>query len=383
MISQHKELAADLSSTARSSISTLQSEPEDGPLWSSIKRQLYKSEVAHIKRLVGEALILKNRIMWDEVASLKQILTEFQQQNEELSENLKKQVRFCGSQHRDLLRQQAQIMVTDIKRQAESYGHALEDLLPDWKDKQLQDYVYGNAECRRGDSGKFDGFTPPATPSTRPPSSCGRSGCSTPDSNAGRLPTFPLGRALSLKDMDVVAASIREALESEQESLFVAIGEQQSLLEAEATLRAEAHGRFARGEPSTAKLQEFVNKLQEVAASPTLRTLSLTDVSELASPVPPMPRGSHVRRLQALISQRRLATPREPPCPVGLGAVPEIQSPSSFEPTERSGVSANSAARNAPVDPFFDDPVFAAAVGAGYCSSQASGYSRDTPAPLA
>lgn len=370
---------ADLSSTTRSSSSTLLSEPEDGPLWSTIKRQLYKSEVSHIKRLVGEALILKNRIMYDEVASLKQILTDFQQQNEELSEGLKQQVRFCGSQHRDLLRRQAQIMLTDIKTQAESYGHVLEDLLPDWKDKQLQDFVQENKECRRSTSAKLDGITPPATPSTRPPSSGGRSGCSTPDS-AGRLPTFPLGRALSLQDMDVVAAGIREALESEQESLLVAISEQQSLLEAEATLRANANGRIARGEPSTAKLQEFVNKLQELAASPTLRTLALTGVGELASSASPIPGGSNVRRLQALISQRRLATPRQSSGPVGLGAVPEAQSPSSLHSSPCNGVS--SAGRKAPLDPFFDDPLFAAAVGVG-CSSQDNGYSQNKSVPLA
>jgi hypothetical protein len=340
---------------------------------------LYKSEVAHIKRLVGEALILKNRIMWDEVASLRQILTDFQEQNEELSEGLKQQVRFCGSQHRDLLRRQAQIMLTDIKTQAESYGHVIEDLLPAWKDKQLQDYIFGSTECRRSSSGKLDGFTPPATPSTRPPSSGGRSGCSTPDASSLGA-ALPLGRALSLKDMEVVAAGIREALESEQESLLVAISEQQSLLEAEAALQAEANGRLARGEPSTAKLQEFVNKLQELLASPTLRTLSLTGVSELASPASPIPGGSNVRRLQALISQRRLATPRELCRPAGLGAVPETQSPSSVKsPTPCNGYSVSSATRKAPLDPFFDDPLFAAAVGVGQDSG---GYSPSKSVPL-
>lgn len=238
-------------------------------------------------------------------------------------------------------------------------------------------------ECRRSILGKLDGSTPPATPSTRPPSSSGRSGCSTPDSNAGRLPSFPLGRALSLKDMDVVAASIREALESEQESLLVAIGEQQSLMETEASLRAQAQGRIARGEPSIAKLQEFVSRLQELAASPALRTLSLTGTSELASPVSQIPGGSSVRRLQALISQRRLATPRQPSCPVGLGAVPEIQSPSCCQPTAHNGDSLDSVTRKTPLDPFFDDPMFAAAVGVGSYSKQAGGYSRDTSAVLA
>jgi len=344
---------------------------EDGPLWSSIKGQLYRSEVAHVKILVGESLIQKNKLMWDELASLKQMLSDFQEQNDELTEGVKQQVKFCGSQHRDLLRRQCQMVLADITQQAESCGHNLEDLLPDTKDRELCDYIRGGKELRRGPSGKLEGFTPPATPSTRPPSSSGmrplssggRSGCSTPD--IAGCPPLPLGRALNLEDLSLVAKGIREALEAEHESLLTAIGEQMEHLEVEADHRANTVGRMSRGEPSTAELQQFVHKLQELQASPSLRTLALTGPeSGLAA----APGGSSVRRLQALIAQRRLASPREKcKAPGGLGAVPEVQplSPGgglAVKPLAGGGYPAPSGVA---FDPFFDDPLFAAAVGAG------------------
>lgn len=338
---------------------------EDGPLWSTIKRQLYRSEVAHVKKLVGETLIQKNRVMWAEVSSLRHILADFQQQNDKLSDQNAKQVLFCGSQHRDLLRRQAQMVLADIKTQAESCGHALEDLLPELEDRQMRDFIEGGNESRRVSSGKFDGLTPPATPSTRPPSSIGcrplssggRSGCSTPDVASG-LP-LPLGRALNLEELAMVAEGIREALESEHESLLASIGEEMEHLEAEADHRARSVGKFS-GEPSTAKLQQFVHKLQEVAASPSLRTLSLTGGEPLL-PTSSLVGGSSVRRLQALIAERRLASPQK-----SLPDVPEAHdmTAGSGEPATTYGGGSSTGA-GAPFDPFFDDPLFAAAVGAG------------------
>lgn len=357
---------------------------EDGPLWSTIKRQLYRSEVAHVKRLVGEALINKNRVMWDELTSLKQILTEFSAQNDELSEGLKQQVLFCGSQHRDLLRRQLQMTIADIKAQAEACGHDLEDILPEMQDPQMRDFVLGGKEprLRRGSSGKLEGLTPPATPSTRPPSSCGlrpqssggRSGCSTPDVTGGCLP-LPLGRALNLADLALVAEGTREALEAEHESLLTAIGEQMENLEVEADHQAHAVGRLARGEPSTAQLQEFSKKLQEVAASPNLRTLSIALAAPSSDSAESVRGGSSVRRLQALIAQRR-TSPRKS-SKTGLGAVPEASDTSpgaALPPTPCGGYQQKgeftpgaalplAAGPQTSFDPFFDDPLFAAAVG--------------------
>jgi hypothetical protein len=152
---------------------------------------------------------------------------------------VKKQMVFCGSQHRDLLRRQAAILMQDLSSQAEACGHVLEDLLPEFRDKAVRDYlaetrVESSDDCvigvgdRPGTAGCRS--TPPMTPSTCPPSSAGRSGCSTPDVG---LPLLPLGRALGVEELAVVAEGIREALEVEQESLLSLISEQMERFEQE------------------------------------------------------------------------------------------------------------------------------------------------------
>jgi len=64
---------------------------DQGPLWSTIKQQLYRSEVSEVKRQVVPALIRQNRQMWEEINSLRQILAEFQEQNDEAIESRRQQ----------------------------------------------------------------------------------------------------------------------------------------------------------------------------------------------------------------------------------------------------------------------------------------------------
>lgn len=325
-------------------------EEKEGPLWRTVRRQLYRSEVAHIKRLVGEELIQQNKLMWEELTSLRQILTDFQEQNDELSESLKKQVQLCGTQHRELLRRQAQIMLEDLTSQAEACGHVLEDLVPELRSPEMADFLC--AKARRVADAKADSAlpTPPQTPSTRPPSSSGLSGCSTPDPATG-VPPLPLGRALGVDELAGVAEGIREAIEAEQEMLLAAIGEQMQQLEAEDARRLHSASRG--GGPSTAKLQQFVHRLQDLAMSPGLRTLSLAGpvVSpRFPSGGEPLPQpsaiagGASVKRLQALIAQRRRGSPPEPEG--ALGAVPELH----------DLVAGAAPAAKQAFDPFFDDP---------------------------
>lgn len=326
-------------STGKSERGLASPEPEEeGPLWSQIKRQLYRSEVTHIKRLVGDSLIQQNRVMWDELASLRQILVDFQQQNDELSDNKRQQVMFCSSQHRDLLRRQAQIIMEDVQSQAEACGHVLEDLVPEFRNENLRDFV-SKEEGKRSRS-DMDGSgckpTPPMTPSTRPSSSGGVSGCSTPDIG---LPQLPLGRPLGFDELGPVAEGIREALEAEHEALLVNIGEQMQWFEAEESRRLSNVS--ATREPSTAELQQLVHKLQDLAVNPSLRILASTGAPGAPTPdspaagasdatdflIPqPIGGGANVRRLKALIAQRR----KFPTGPLpGLGAVREA----SFPPT--------------------------------------------------
>jgi hypothetical protein len=330
-------------------------EAADGPLWRSVKHQLYKSEVCHVKRLVGEPLIQQNQLMWEELSSLRQIHSDFQERNDELQNSFKRQVQFCGTQHRDLLKRQAQIMLDDLRQQAAIGGHHLEDIVPELKDPRIVQFL------SKGDVAsiprKPDGIsTPPQTPSTRPSSS---SGCSTtpsrPSSSSGHR--MPLGKHLEIDDLTVVAEGMRAALEAEHAQLLAAIGEQIELIEAEDTRRTQSAGGVWSGEPSTAELQAFLHKLQESTVSAALRTLTLVSPAEAVPASSPEPQaitgGASVRRLQTLIADRRRASASRP-----LGAVPEASSvPAAVAATgepQRVFQNAGKPAQN--FDPFFDDP---------------------------
>jgi len=332
----------------------------EGPLWPAAARQLYRSEVSHVKRLVGERLIQQNRTMWNELASLQQIFAEFQQRNDELSDTLRRQLQLCGSKHRDLLRQQMKMTLSDVRSQADAAGYSLGEVLPELRDPQLESFIHnvqGVHMLSRKDSEAFS--SQPSTPSTRPSSAGGRSGCSTPDPLTG-IPPLPLGRQLGLDELDAVAESIREALHAEHVALLSAIGEQTDQLEAEMEYRTQSVDRAQRGEPSTAKVQQFVRRLQDLAVSPILRTASLTSptvslsgVGEVAAPLQALTAGgSNVRRLQALVAQRRQALPSQQRRV--LGAVPETTNTTTLLPVSPAIV-ADVGAKRA-FDPFFDDP---------------------------
>jgi len=316
------------------------------PLWSAVRLQLYHSEVSAVKRLVGETLIQQNRSTWKELSSLRQILSDFQQQNDDLSDALKHQVRVSGSQHRDLLRRQAQICLEDARSQAEACGNTLEELLPDVNDQHLCDYV--SPEKMKREIGEHGS---PASPSTRTSTPSTHCSCASSEPGGSRTPTVATGRPLCIDKLGLVAEEIREALHTEHAALLSAIAEQTQLLEVEASRRSSAIGGL-RGEPSIARLQQFVHKLQEVVNSPSLRTLSLAVASsqEVVGhfwPHEDLNGGSSVRRLQALIAQRRcFPLPNQYPNQIvsaNLGPLPE---PIAFD---------NDACSRS-VDPFFDDP---------------------------
>eukprot|EP00443_Scrippsiella_acuminata_P102871 CAMPEP_0115728062 /NCGR_PEP_ID=MMETSP0272-20121206/82773_1 /TAXON_ID=71861 /ORGANISM="Scrippsiella trochoidea, Strain CCMP3099" /LENGTH=279 /DNA_ID=CAMNT_0003171651 /DNA_START=95 /DNA_END=935 /DNA_ORIENTATION=- len=253
---------------------------EEGPLWNTIKRQLYRPEVSHVKRLVGDTLIQQNRAMWDELTSLRQIMAEFEQQNDELSESVKRQVQLCGTQHRDLLRRQAQIITEDLRSQAVACGHVLEDLVPEFRDEALRDFVAGCGGAAAGGDGCL--------------------------------------------------------------SLLALISEQMQRFEAEEARRVSTRA-GPTSEPSTAMLQGLVRKLQDLTVSPSLRSLMVAgNGGDDAEFIPrPISGGANVRRLKALIAERRRGVAA---LPAVLGAVPEV-----------AGKSKRTQGKPA-FDPFFGDP---------------------------
>jgi len=359
-------------------------EPEEGPLWNTIRKQLYRSEVSHVKKLVGESLIQQNKLMWNELAALRQMLVDFQEQNDNLSASLCKQVQFRGTQHRDLLRRQLRIILDDLRSQAEACGHVLEDFVPELRDQQLRDFLFASGFASANYEGcKASCTSIPTTPSTtfsssRPSSASGVSVCSAPDPVTGMV-SMPLGRRLDIDELSGVAEGIREALEAEQQSLLAAIGEEIQCLEAEDTRRAESKRTTG---PSTVQLQELVHRLQDITISPALRALTLTgppsppspcrqarqaaqggypEDADAGSAVTPLPisGGAHVKRLQAFITQRRRLTASASLASLGaLRAVPE--SPGTVAPSlaDIVGVTVKTPAgqKKPNFDPFFDDP---------------------------
>lgn len=325
-------------------------EPAEGPLWNHFKSQLYKPEVKMIKRLVGHQLIQQNRLMWDEIWSLRQMLAEFRGQNDELCRGRRQHADLCDTQHRELLKRQAHLLLNDLRSKANGCGHALEDMVPELRGSEIYRHLLQEDSC-----GPLGG--PPATPSTRPSTASTRS-CTTPDliQNLATLPSLPMGKALGLEDMDDVALGLREALEAEHQWLLASIEEEYQLLSLEEERRVAVNGK-AGAIFSTAELKRFLHRLQEVAVSPSLRTLAMAPESRFGTGTTtesaasgttgstPALGGANIRRLQALITMRRqtgaLHTVEEkgPPSAAAYGG-PTIRGPDNQE-----------------FDPFFGDPI--------------------------
>lgn len=347
-------------------IDMVEVDAEARPLWTSIRQQLYRSEVSHVKRLVGEALIKDNRMMWDEVESLRQMREDFQTQNNELfaeSPQAAQQLSVAArapSLHRELLRRQANELLHDARAQAAICGRTVEELVPALSEQQLQDYVAGVARSRVtlfGKSWSASSATPSTRPSTRPSSAGGVSECSTPmgQLSLASRPVMPLGRALGVDDLAGVADGIREALEEEQTILSAAISKELELLDTEDTRRSLLSGRTSAasthvlGEPSTEQLQQLVHSLQDFA----MQSPSSIDCSAADPPLQShLVGGCQVRRLKALIEQRRnkttTTTQDKAMLPEAVGNI--CRDGTSLSP---SGISVG---LRKSFDPFFDDP---------------------------
>ena len=190
-----------------------------------------------------------------------------------------------------------------------------------------------------------------------------RLSCSTPDllQNLATLPSLHMGQPLGLDDIDEVAAGIRESLEAEHQWLLATIAEEYQQLELEDQRRAN----LARSdcEPSTAQLKRFLGRLQDVQASPGLKTLTLSSSLGESAPAAPAPvvGGASVRRLQALISLRRQNASQ---------ALKPVQEAEKDAPTSKgtkgagyqapgflSGITLSLGPGKQEFDPFFGDPI--------------------------
>jgi len=362
----------------------VEQEPGTGPSWNTIKRQLYRSEVSRVKRLVGETLIKDNQMMWDELVALREMLADFRGQDPKShSEPPKEQdakprsdsqeahqsalVVGASTLHFELLRQQAQVLLEDAQSQARLNGWSLEEIIPALGNKEALDVLSHGRFSRHAPVQKSTllggslsplthlggRLTPSTRPSTRPSSAGGYSGCSMPEHWAA-APVLPLGRPLGVDELDSVAESIREALEEEQMMFLQAISEQTMLLDDEDVRQAAVAGRYhsvkhgPSMDASAVQLQEIIDALQQfLTAQCSAASLSPSVQSQFTG-------CSHIRRLKALIQHRR-ETPLMTALSEISGEVPDATT--SAKSVEVCTVSTKS------FDPFFDDPFAAKLAG--------------------
>jgi hypothetical protein len=292
------------------------------------------------------------------------MLKDFQDQNDALSETAEKTAaeheKLFQNPQRDLLKQQARLLIDDIQRQEATGGKSLQDLLANQQDRHTAEFVLGkNIEDQSGSRSPsgLGMWTPSTRPSTR---STSRPSTGASEDRVGGQP-FALGRQLGTTELQTVANGIREALQEEHEALLSAIEEQNHLLEAEACVQAQAYRRArVNDEPSTADIRQLVHKLQSIISSPGFQVTSMN--------LPRRPEGSfcgggRVRMLQTLIQQSRReaaeadALDEEPESPptspvaVALGTKTFQRN----QPTSDAATVTTPAATRI-LDPFFDDP---------------------------
>lgn len=322
---------------------------DDGPLWNSVKLQLYKPEVSHVKRLVGEQLIQSNATMWAELMSLREIVTDFRQEQEMPLRSASQQ---RPHQHRELLRRQIHKLLEEPHMLTLSAhgGPQLEELVPELLDPRISEFLY---------SGSFASTLGlPDTPSAHPSSSCGSNAstcstsCSTPE--PGRTPLLTLGRALKVSELEAVAAGIRAELETEHNALAAAIAVEMRLFD---SAEASRSGNGALGLPSADELQGLVHKLQGLIADKFATNAvshpncgSHTDDSKTFHIVG----CASIHRLKALIARRREEPASQPSTPKADKLGYPILPLKSVE--EESLRSSQITPISATFDPFFDDP---------------------------
>lgn len=332
----------------------------ESPQWNQIKRHLYPAEVSTVRRLVGENLIRETKIAWRELNSLRQMLKDFQEQNDLLSDAAERTAaereKLFQNPQRDLLKQQARLLIEDVQRQEATGGKPLWEML-NHDDRRTAEFVLGKTlNDEESVSRPPSGLGCPQTPSTRPSSrSTTRPSTGASEDRIGGQP-FALGRQLGASELQAVADSIRDALEEEIQALLSAIEEQNYLLEAEACVQAQAYARAkANNEPSTADMRQLVHRLQSIITSPGFQVHSMHPPRR---PEGSFSGGGRVRMLQTLIQQSRREAAEtsavdeesEPPPTSHLACSQHNQ------PTMQAAAAIATSATTCKLDPFFDDP---------------------------
>ncbi|KAE9044161.1 hypothetical protein PF008_g7902 [Phytophthora fragariae] len=290
-------------------------------LWGELKLNVRASEEGELRSAIGSHLIEGNEDLREELAVLVEILTEFQQQNDDIRDALARRPYIPEPPGRPLLIEKLKLLAADM------HGPSRQVAIRSAKDAEVLDYVLSTSDTFNPSS-----YQPPMTPKMEEPSPRSISKdpadgvALRPGTASGRRPTTsgslrPVSRGstisvssitavlespevhrrLNLDEIDAIKEDLREALIEERQLLLEDIDFIQGCLEMEKDLIDDDRRKVAavKPPPSLSDLHDLRKTLEKTledqeAAGKVESILSKVNKSSsfvrsrMFMPVPPM-----------------------------------------------------------------------------------------------
>ncbi|DBA02058.1 TPA: LOW QUALITY PROTEIN: hypothetical protein N0F65_000305 [Lagenidium giganteum] len=263
-------------------------------LWDDVTQYANSAEVHELESVIGSTLVQNNEELRQELRALVDILSEFQQQNDDIRDALIKRPRVPEPPGRSLLVEKLKLLVTESRAK----NRAIEYASP--KDEQLLDYVLSASasaatshspememyrrECaptprmrdvmpswHREEAASSNGILlRPGTSSGKRPATAGtprpvsRGSTASITSAPPILESPEIRRRLNVEEIDAIRDELREALEDEQQQLLEDVEFIQSCLEMEQDLIDDDRRKAgAKAPPSLNELKELERSLEK------------------------------------------------------------------------------------------------------------------------
>lgn len=244
-------------------------------IWTRIKSKLPTCEIDEVSRLLGIELIEKNEDLKEEVNTLKEILADFQQQNEKLRVSLKSRPRLPDHPARVLLEQQIMLLIKSVKHSSSAVSDSNSQnnrlLSPKNKseEKVLQHVLKkhdpnSNLILANSDTSPLSRFTKlhASRPGTASSNFSSRSGTSSSSAPPDLLDPMENGK-LNMFRICKVTKDIKAAMREESQELMEEIEYIQSLLEMEHEEITEEKNQALTTPPSLDEMRAFSQKLEK------------------------------------------------------------------------------------------------------------------------
>jgi len=263
-------------------------------LWESITESAPGAELDEIRRKVGSAIIDQNMDLHEEVKALAEILSDFQQQNDALRDEIQQRPKLPEPPAKAMIERQIVLVLENLKVRSESRQSTLEDeltpVLKTPRDRELLEHVASNYErtstsprllsprASTPRSGRasigIGGVRPYSAGRMRPRTSDSDSICSSSSSRPSTAlsvrsaPSFSLSDGmqnnLNIYEIEHILDALRDSFKEEKQRLQEDIEFLTMCLEDESEVRAETEiqGRGT-SQPSMTDLRNFCGKLEE------------------------------------------------------------------------------------------------------------------------